>query len=218
LMIVDCRLRIERAGMSKRIVAIIGTYRKGRVIDTAATEVLRGARDGGAQTEAIYLIDKHIEFCTNCRSCTQEANIGRRGKCVLKDDLETILQAVDQADGLVLAAPTNYYNVTAITRRFMERTVGYAYWPWNAKYGPRMRVRPDKKAVTITSTACPAFVAKIVMPGARKALKIAAGALGARVQSSLFFGMVGGTPDETLPESARNRSYQAGRRLAESVG
>lgn len=203
--------------MAKKIVAIIGTYRKGRVIDTAVKEVLRGARDGGTQTEEVYLIDKHIEFCTNCRTCTQEANVGRRGRCVHHDDMEAILQSVDEAGGLVLASPTNFYNVTAIMRRFMERLVGYVYWPWNSKSGPKMRVKPDKKAVTITSTACPAFIARILMPGGRKALKMTATTLGAKVQTSLFFGMVAATPEATLPEKDRRRAYQAGRRLAEAL-
>jgi hypothetical protein len=204
--------------MAKKIVAIVGTYRKGRVIDTAVAEVLRGARDGGASTEEVYLIYKHIEFCTNCRSCTQEANTGRRGKCVQKDDMEGILKSVDEAGGLVLASPTNFYNATAIMRRFMERLVGYAYWPWNARSGPKMRVkRADKKAIVITSTACPAFIARILIPGTRRALKLTATTLGAKVQTSLLFGMVAPTPEATLPEKARSRAYEAGRRLAESL-
>lgn len=204
--------------MGKRIVAIVGTYRKGRVIDTAVSEALRGAEARGAQTEKIYLIDKHIEFCTNCRACTQEPDGGRRGKCVLNDDMEGILQAIDAADGLVLAAPTNFFNVTAVTRRFMERLVGYAYWPWNAKRGPKMRVKtPDKKAVTITATACPAFIAKVLMGGGRKALKTTALTLGAKVQTALFYGMVALTPEATLGESDRAKAYRAGQRLADSL-
>ena len=55
---------------ARKIVAIVGTYRKGKVIDSAASEVLRGAESRGAETEKIHLIDKHIEFCNNCRMCT----------------------------------------------------------------------------------------------------------------------------------------------------
>ncbi len=204
--------------MAKKIVAIIGTYRKGKVIDTAVKEVLRGAQAGGAETEAIYLIDKHIEFCTNCRACTQNPNVGHRGKCVQNDDLESILTSVDEAGGLVLASPTNFYSATAIMRRFMERLVGYAYWPWNAKTGPRMRSnKADKIAVIITSTACPAFIAKILMPGGRKALKMRAATMGAKVQSSLFFGTAAITHEATLPDKDRAKAYQAGRRLAQSL-
>ncbi len=203
----------------KKVVAILGTYRKGRVIDTAVSEALRGAEARGAATEKIYLIDKHIEFCTNCRTCTQQADVGRRGKCVHNDDMEQILQAVDGADGLVLASPTNFFNATAVTRRFMERLLGHAYWPWGAKTGPRMRIKkPDKKAVTITSTACPAFIAKIVLPGGRKALKLMAHTLGAKVQTSLFYGLAAPTPEATLGEKDRERAYRAGARLADSLG
>ena len=204
--------------MAKRIVAIIGTYRKGKVIDTAVAEALRGAEAHDAVTEKIYLIDKHIEFCTNCRACTQERDVGRRGKCVLHDDMEQILDAVDAADGLVLAAPTNFYNVTAVTRRFMERLVGYAYWPWNARSSPRGRIgKPDKKAITITATACPAFIARILMPGAGRALKITAQTMGARVQESLLFGMVATKQESTLGEKDRARAYRAGESLADAL-
>ncbi|MDI9431512.1 MAG: flavodoxin family protein [Planctomycetota bacterium] len=203
---------------AKKIVAIVGTYRKGRVIDTAVSEVLRGAEDGGAATEAIYLIDKHIEFCTNCRTCTQQADVGRRGRCVLDDDMEAILQAIDEADGLVLASPTNFYNVTAVTRRFMERLVGHAYWPWDAKTGPKLRRKArDKTAVTIASTACPAFIARIAMPGGKRALKVIADVLGARVQTSLFFGAAAHSPEATLEGKNCAKAYQAGRCLVDSL-
>jgi multimeric flavodoxin WrbA len=204
--------------MAKKVVAIIGTYRKGRVIDTAVCEVLRGAQNRGCETQAIYLLDKHIEFCTNCRTCTQEANVGRRGQCVHNDDMGEILRAVDEADGLVLGAPTNFYNVNALTRRFIERLLPYAWWPWSVKAGPKLRAaQPDKKAVIVTSMATPAFLARILIPGPRRALKIAARTVGARVVKSLQFGMVAATPEATLGESDLLRAYRAGERLAESL-
>ena len=204
--------------MAKKIVAIVGTYRKGKVIDTLASEVLLGAADNGAETEKIYLVDKHIEFCTNCRTCTQEADVGRRGTCVHDDDMAEVLNKVDAADGLVLAAPTNFSNVNAPTRRFMERLIVYGYWPWDARI-PKLRVKkPDKKAVTITAAGCPAPLARILMPGPPKALKIAAAMLGARVQTSLHFGAIAQAPDGTLTQKNRQKAHQAGTRLAASLG
>jgi hypothetical protein len=149
--------------MAKRIVAIIGTYRKGRVIDTAVCEVLRGAEARGAQTQRIYLLDRHIEFCTNCRSCTQEENAGRRGQCVQKDDMDEVLQAID-------------------------------------------------------ATAYPGFIAWFLIPGPRKALKIAAKTVGAKVTKSLCFGSVAQTPEATLSEKDRRKAYRAGQQLADALG
>jgi FMN-dependent NADH-azoreductase len=201
--------------MAKKIVAIVGTYRRGKVIDTAVSEILCGAREHGAETQTIYLLDKHIEFCTNCRTCTQEKDVGRRGECVHNDDMDEILRAVDAADAVVLAAPTNFFNVNALTRRFIERLVPYAYWPWKGNSGPKYRVaKPDKIAITVTATACPALIARIVMPGSRRALKIAAKTLGARVVQSLHFDCLAETPESALSEKARRRAHQAGERLA----
>lgn len=201
--------------MARKIVAIIGTYRKERVIDTAVSEILRGAQAHRAETSKVYLIDKHIEFCKNCRTCTQEKDVGRRGKCVHNDDMDEILRQVDSADALVLASPTNFFNVTAVTRRFIERLLPYAYWPWGVKTGPRLRIKkPDKKAVIVTATACPAWLAKIVIRGPLKALKIAARCMGAKVQTSLYFGAVAQSPDSTLDQKSLAKAYKAGQNLA----
>ena len=204
--------------MAKKIVGIIGTYRKGRIIDTAVCEVLRGAQDNGAETQTIHLLDKHIEFCLNCRTCTQEPNVGRRGKCVHNDDMEEVLRAVDEADAMVLGASTNFYNVNALTRRFLERLLPYAYWPWNTRTGPKFRVpKPDKKAVLVTSSAVPTFLARLLVPGPRRALKLAARTMGARVIRSLHFGGVAQTPEQKLSENDLLRAYRTGELLAKSL-
>ena len=200
--------------MAKKVVAIIGTYRKGRVIDTAVSEILKGAEAHSAETVKIYLIDKHIEYCKNCRSCTQEKDVGIRGKCVHDDDMDAILQEVDSADGLVLASPINFSNVTAITKCFIERLLVYAYWPWGTKV-PKMRIKhTNKKAVAVTTSACPALLGRILMRCPLKTLKIAARCVGAKVEKSLYFGPVAQTEDSTLDKKSLLKAYKAGEQLA----
>ena len=82
---------MQTGEMSKKIVGIVGSYRKGRVIDTAVTEVLKGAESAGAETVKINLTEKQIEFCNNCRSCMQQPG-DKRGQCVHDDDMKEILQ------------------------------------------------------------------------------------------------------------------------------
>ena len=106
-----------------------GSYRKGGTVDTAVQAILEGAREKGAETRTIYLTEQHLEFCHNCRRCTQAPGL-QRGQCVQEDDLQAILDEVEAADAVVLGSPVNYWNVTAIFRRFMERLLGCAYWPW----------------------------------------------------------------------------------------
>lgn len=198
--------------MTKKVVGIVGSYRKGHTIDSAVSAVLEGAKEMGAETRKIYLLDKHIEFCTNCRTCTQEKD-ATRGKCARDDDLEEILNEIESADGVVLGSPINFFTVTAIMKRFIERLVAFAYWPWGVA-APRLRIKkPSKKAVIITSSACPAFVGRILMPNALSILKAAARSVGAKVVKKLHFGFIAGKKDQKLKEKALSKAYEAGRKL-----
>ncbi len=202
--------------MPKSIVAIVGSYRKAGVIDTAVDEIPRAAQDSGVQTSKIYLIDKRIEFCTNCRVCVQNAGTVR-GNCRHNDDMVSILDQVDFADGLVIASPVNFYNVTAVTRRFMERLMVYGYWPWGSG-APKFRIaKSGKKAVLVTSSATPAFIGRFFFRPALTALKAIAQCFGAVIVAKLYFGMVAQQPDATLDPKDLARAYNAGIKLTKCL-
>lgn len=198
--------------MNKKIVAIVGSYRMGGMVDQAVTELLQAAQERGAVTAKVHLIDRHIEFCRNCRSCTQVPG-PVRGRCVIDDDMDSILTAIDEADALVIGAPVNDYNVTAVTRRFLERLLGGAYWPWGQP-GPTVRMRhPTKGAVLVTSSAMPAFMGRLAT-GAIRALKLICRLLGARPVGTLFIGLAAGKEQPVLPPRCRARARRLGFRLA----
>ena len=133
--------------MGARVVAIVGSYRRGGATDSAVEAILEGARAMGAETRTFRLNEQHLEFCKNCRACTQLPG-AERGRCAQEDDLESMLNAIEAADALVLASPVNYYNVTALFRRFLERLLGYTYWPWGQN-GPKLaqQTAPAKSGV-----------------------------------------------------------------------
>ena len=188
---------------SKKIVASVGSYRKEGAVDQAVSEILAAAEEGGAETSKIYLADAYIEFCTNCRTCTQEPG-DCRGTCVLPDDMADVLRRIDQADGLVLGSPVNFGDVTAITKRFQERLVCYAYWPWEPKGYPTLRKKAKtKKAVLVTSSAAPAFLGRLLLRSLAT-LKKMADILGAKRVGTLYLGLVGDR-EPSLPESAVRR-------------
>ena len=199
--------------LSKKIIAIVGTYRKGKTIDTAVDELLKAAQQQGSLTEKIYLLENHIEFCTNCRSCTQQ-NGTARGSCVLNDDMKQILDRIDSADAIVLAAPVNWFNVTAIMRRFIERLLPYCYWPWR-KALPKNRIKKKtKKAVIITSSGCPEWLGRIIFRGALGVLKAAANCLGAKVVRKIYIGSAAIEENQLLREKYKNQLRNAGQLLA----
>ncbi|MBN2143449.1 MAG: flavodoxin family protein [Candidatus Aureabacteria bacterium] len=197
--------------MRKKVLGIIGSYRKGGTIDLLVTEVLAAAQEDGADVEKIYLTDKQIEFCNNCRICTQEAG-DEPGICIHKDDMAGIMEEWKKADGIVIGSPVNFYNITAVTRRFMERLIGFAYWPWG-KHGPQMRIKPGKKkAVVVTASAMPVFIGYF-FTGALRALKMIATTMGAKPVASVYIGMTAQEKQAVLSEKDIRKARAAGKKL-----
>lgn len=198
--------------MANKILGIVGSYRKNGIIDRMVTEVLSSAEAFGATTNKIYLSDAHIEFCRNCRQCTQEPG-AEAGKCIKSDDFSAIMSEWKECDGLVIGAPVNCYNVTAITRKFMERLVCFYYWPWG-QAGPIMRSKEKgKRAVLITSSAMPSFMGRL-FTGAPRALRFIAETMGAKPVRTLFVGLAAREEHQPLPKNTIRKAQAAGRQLA----
>ncbi len=199
--------------MPRKILGIVGSYRRGGVVDTLVEETLAAARGGGADTSKLYLLDQHIEFCRNCRECTQEPGTAP-GTCNHRDDMAGLLSRCAESDALVLGAPVNFYNVNALTRRFMERLVCLSYWPWGAQRGPVLRVGGSGRgAVLVTAAAMPAFLVPLAT-GAPRALRTIAKTLGARPVATVCAGLMGDREHPSVPERVLRRARAAGRRLA----
>lgn len=195
----------------KKIIVINGSYRRGGMTDQAAEAAASAARAGGAEVETVFLAEKNIAFCTNCRACMQEPG-AKRGPCPLADDMDAIFDSIEAADGLIFAAPVNCFNLTAVFRKFMERGSPYAYWPWGAK-APVMRLKDaGKKAVLITSSAMPAPLGRI-FTGAIRALKLSAGGFGAKTAGTLFIGISSVKEKPVLADPDRRRAGELGRAL-----
>jgi hypothetical protein len=189
----------------------VGSYRKGGTIDSAVEAVLMGAREKGAVTQTIHLMDEPIEFCTNCRKCTQKPG-EERGHCEQHDGLESALMSIESASAVVLASPVNYYNVTALYRRFLERSIGYTYWPWGQNSPTLRNCKPRMKAVLVASAGMPGFLIPLVT-GAAKALRLSAKMLGAKPVAKLWIGLAAGEPHHALSNRTRERARRIGSKL-----
>lgn len=194
-----------------KLTAIVGTYRKGGVVDRAVDEILASAREAGAETTKIYLIDKHIEFCTNCRTCTQQGGV-QRGHCPINDDMGGILEEIKRADALVLASPMNFGTVTAVMKRFIERLVCLAFWPWG-KASPQIRnKKKNKVAVIVVASAAPSLMARL-LTRIGSLLKTTAGVLDAKIIGTLYIGLAAREPEQDIGERARGKARKLGKRL-----
>ena len=101
--------------MSKQVLVLSTSPRKGGNSDALADEFVRGAREAGHSVEKITLYDKTIGFCKGCLAC-QSA-----GRCVIHDDADTIAQAMGRADVLAFATPIYYYGMCGQMKTMLDR-------------------------------------------------------------------------------------------------
>lgn len=195
-----------------RIAAIVGSYRKGGIIDQAVDQMLDAAGEAGAEVTKIYLVDTNLEFCTNCRVCTQQAGAAR-GICPIMDEMSAVLDRLENSDAIVLASPVNFGTVTAIMKRFIERLACYAYWPWGKPAPEARKQNATKRAVLVASCAAPAFLARLMTPMA-KLLKKAAAIMGARTVGILFIGLAARERVAVLRPGVVKKARLLGKELA----
>lgn len=196
----------------KKIVAVVGSYRRGGIVDRVVDEILASARNEGAETSKIFLMDRHIEFCTNCRQCAGQSGFDH-GKCPQVDDMEAILDELTGADALVLGSPMNFGTVTAVMKRFIERLVCFAYWPWGMMSPKTRNRRMGKEAVIVISSAAPAFLMRF-RTGIAGLLKTAASLLGARTVGVVAVGLAARKPHQELRKGTIKKARLLGKALA----
>lgn len=194
-----------------RILAINGSYRPDGAMDQAVATAVAAARSAGAEVEVVHLRDTPIEFCRNCRACAQSPGTAP-GVCVQQDGMAALIDKIEAADAYILASPTNFYSVTALFKRFMERLVVYAYWPWGQP-APKFRKQPAKRAMLIATSAAPGIMARLFYNTQRQ-LRDTAKTLGAKPIGTTCVGMVSQGERPVLGASVLGRIEHMAAKLA----
>lgn len=101
--------------MSKKILILSSSYRKGGNSEQLAAAFARGAEEVGHEVETIYLRDKEIGFCRGCVACL------KLGHCVIQDDAVEIAAKMHDADVLVFATPVYYYSISGQLKTMLDR-------------------------------------------------------------------------------------------------
>lgn len=104
--------------MSKKVLILSGSPRKGGNSDLLCDEFMRGAKEKGNDAQKIFIRDKQIGYCTACYYCRDT------GKgCAIKDDMAEILDKMLSADVIVMASPVYFYSIDAQMKTLIDRTV-----------------------------------------------------------------------------------------------
>jgi multimeric flavodoxin WrbA len=95
-----------------------GSPRKEKgVTHLIAKNFLAGAKKAGVETDYIFLEEKKISHCTGCFACWFKTP----GRCVIKDDMQKLLDQYMTSDIVVLASPIYVGSVTGIMKDFIDR-------------------------------------------------------------------------------------------------
>ena len=105
----------------KKIVAVNCSPRTVWNTATLVREAARGAEEQGAEIEVIDLYK--LEKFTGCVSCFGCKLPDKLGKCICKDGLAPVLEAIRNADGLIIGSPNYLGDVTAGFRALYERLI-----------------------------------------------------------------------------------------------
>lgn len=101
--------------MSKKVVAIYGSHRKNGNSNYIMDTLLNAISGEDVEIQKYYLSGMNIKHCTGCFHCRAE------GVCMHKDDMNGLLEAIMQADKVVLSIPVFMFQASSTVKQFMDR-------------------------------------------------------------------------------------------------
>jgi multimeric flavodoxin WrbA len=187
------------------VLAIYGSHRRNQNSDILVNKLLEGIGSDGVIVEKVYASTQGIRSCTACEGCY------KLGRCVIKDEMQEVYQAIDRADIIIASSPVYFYTVTSEMKKLIDRCQAV----WASKYMSDNTVISKKHRVGyIVCTAGEAEV-KSYFDCTVKVLELFYKCINTELISSLLVSNV----DQ---QHVRDRSdiqleaFEAGRRLRES--
>ena len=93
-----------------KVLLISGSNRKGNT-----DYILNRLNKNIVNSEVILLKNKNIEYCKGCLACH------RIDRCVIKDDINSIIDKLIESELIVFGVPNYFDNVSGLFKNFMDR-------------------------------------------------------------------------------------------------
>lgn len=179
--------------MSKKVLILSGSPRKGGNSDLLCDAFMRGALESGNDVEKIRITEKKVSPCRACYYCRDHG-----GECIYKDDMADILQKMIDADVLVLASPVYFYSINAQLKAVIDRTVARWLEVKNKEFYYIVTMADEAHTSADTTLACFRGYADCVEGAVEKGVMIGSGVYGS---------------GEVKNTSAVDRAYQMGKQV-----
>ena len=98
------------------LIGLVCSPRKEGNTEILITQALNSAEESGAQTEMLRVADLDIAPCDACAACASD------GICIVEDDMQTVYEKLDWADGIIFGTPVYFFNVSAQAKAVIDRT------------------------------------------------------------------------------------------------
>ena len=135
--------------MSKKVLILSGSPRKGGNSDILCDEFLRGAEEAGNEAEKLRVAALKIHPCSACYFCRDHG-----GECVHKDDMQQVLQKMNDADVIVLASPVYFYSIDAQLKAVIDRTLARWLEVKNKEFYYIVTMADEELSSADTTLAC----------------------------------------------------------------
>lgn len=155
--------------MSKKVLVLSASPRKGGNSDLLCDEFVRGALESGNTVEKIRVCENRIAPCLGCYYCRDHG-----GDCVRKDDMAAILQKMIDAEVIVMASPVYFYSVNAQLKALIDRTVARWLEVHDKEFNYIVTMEDDDPAAGETAVNCMRGYADCVEGAVEKGVLIAA--------------------------------------------
>ena len=113
-----------------KVVGFVGSPRKKGNTAALVGEVLKGAKEAGAETKVYYLNEMNIKGCQGCRACKKP-----EAACIQKDDMTPLYEEIKQADAVVVGSAVYFGQMTGQTKIFMDRLYAFLNNDFTHKLG-----------------------------------------------------------------------------------
>jgi len=101
----------------EKVLGIVGSPRRYGNTDALLRLCMDEVKAAGLDTEIVYLHELNIKNCKGCLNCVF------KGPCALEDDLNSLLEKMRSARGLIAAAPTYIFGPSAVIKTMIDRSL-----------------------------------------------------------------------------------------------
>ncbi|WP_041314078.1 flavodoxin family protein [Heliomicrobium modesticaldum] len=111
-----------------KIVALMGSPRKGANTEALVQEAVRGAEEKGAHVKQYHLNEMQIKGCQSCFGCKRQEN------CVVRDEAAAILEDIKDAKAVIFGTPVYMWQMTGQLKLLVDRLFSFM----NADYSSKL--------------------------------------------------------------------------------